>query len=88
MTRISWSSSNQWITGAEDGTIKVWNAKNWELMISFISHSSPIVTLQAAAGSMSSLDQDGLLLTWSLKSGEITGENRHLMRQGASLLIF
>ena len=85
MTQLAWCT-NGWVTGAEDGTIKVWHRLNWQLLISFISHGSPIVGLQCASVDLiSSLDADGILLTWSLKSGEVTAENRHLTRSAKSL---
>ena len=86
MTRLGCCSSGNWVTGAEDGTIKVWSKDSWQLLISFISHSSPVVELRCSLpGTMCSLDSTGSIYHWSLKSGEITYENSQLTRTKKSM---
>ena len=43
MTTASSYKSEFWLTGSQDGTIKVWHSKHWDLLRTFISHSSSIV---------------------------------------------
>ena len=48
MTCASSFKSDYWLTGSNDGTIKLWNSKNWGLYRSFISHHSSILQINVS----------------------------------------
>jgi WD40 repeat protein len=78
MTCASSFKSEYWLTGSNDGTIKLWNSSNWGLFRSFISHNASILQINISPeqnGTVSSMSGDGTLLRWNIRNGEITSKN-------------
>ena len=43
MTKAGTYKNEYWLTGSQDGTIKIWNSKRWDLLRTFITHSESII---------------------------------------------
>ena len=69
-----------WLTAAQDGSIKVWNADSWRLERSFVAHCSNIIQIitktdETGRVIVLSHSQDGRIFSWSLDSGEVLFRN-------------
>lgn len=74
------SAGATWITGAHDGTIKVWSAKTWKMLRAFVSHNSSLIQITTHPDDNNntivySHSLDGRIFAWSLDSGEIVYRN-------------
>ncbi len=62
------------VSGALDGTLKLWNVESGEIVRTLVGHTNSVMTVAAVEGQLAvSGSDDGTLRLWDLKTGQMGG---------------